>query len=188
MAILSFAFANYHVSKTYGLSYAAWALALGLLISNTVGTPEWLKFGVKTEINAFLGRDGLAIADAWRDGAQAYLGMTTSGFPNLFMLYGPNTNNGSLIYMLELEVDYAVAHIRHMQGTGRKWMDVRKHAMDAYNDQLQRDIASITVWGTDCRGYYRSESGRVVTQLPYDMTTFHRMTQAPDFDAYDMAN
>jgi hypothetical protein len=115
------------------------------------------------------------------------MGMTTSGFPNLFMLYGPNTNNGSLIYMLELEVDYIVEHIRHLHSAGRNWMDVRKDAMDAYNDQLQRDIASITVWGADCRGYYRAESGRVVTQLPYDMTTFQRMTQAPDYDAYVQA-
>jgi len=50
LAIISFALANYHVSKAYGLSYAAWALAIGLLISNTVGTPEWLRSGVKTEM------------------------------------------------------------------------------------------------------------------------------------------
>ncbi len=132
------------------------------------------------------GRGGVAIADAWRDGAQAYLGMATSGFPNLFMLYGPNTNNGSLIYMLEMEVDYIVDHIRHLHRTGHQWMEVREQAMAAYNEQLQRDIASISVWGADCRGYYRAESGRVVTQLPYDMTTFRRMTRTADYHAYDL--
>src|SRR5690606_38549387 len=49
------------------------------------------------------GRDGVRLADAWADGAHAYLGITTAGFPNLFMLYGPNTNNGSIIYMIEAQ-------------------------------------------------------------------------------------
>lgn len=134
------------------------------------------------------GRGGLSLADAWRDGAQAYMGMTTSGFPNLFMLYGPNTNNGSLIYMLELEVDYIVEHIRHMRDAGLRWMDVRKDVMKTYNEQLQQDIAAVTVWGADCRGYYRAPSGRVVTQLPYGMTTFRRMTSTPDYEAFDTAD
>ena len=55
-----------------------------------------------------VGRDGVHIDDAWADGAQAYLGITTTGFPNLFMLYGPNTNNGSIIYMIECQVDYVM--------------------------------------------------------------------------------
>ena len=60
------------------------------------------------------GRGGLALDEAWADGAQAYLGITTSGFPNLFMLYGPNTNQGSLIPMIEYEVQYAVKMIEAM--------------------------------------------------------------------------
>lgn len=131
------------------------------------------------------GRGGQSITEAWRDGAQAYMGMTTSGFPNLFMLYGPNTNNGSLIYMLELQVDYIVERIRYLHNAGLHWMDVRRDVMQAYNQQLQRDIAAITVWGGDCRGYYRAPSGRVVTQLPYGMTTFRRMTTTADFEAFE---
>ena len=134
------------------------------------------------------GRGGRSLNEAWRDGAQAYMGMTTSGFPNLFMLYGPNTNNGSLIYMLELEVDYIVEHIRHLHDTGLRWMDVRKDVMDAYNEQLQQDIAAVTVWGADRRGYYRAPSGRVVTQLPYGMTTFRSMTSTPDFEAFECSD
>jgi len=133
------------------------------------------------------GRGGLTIDEAWRDGAQAYLGITTSNFPNMFMLYGPNTNNGSLIYMLELEVDYIVAHISRMRAERLAWIDVRPAAMAAYNESLQQDIANISVWGADCRGYYRAESGRVVTQLPYDMTTFRAKTLAHDVGAYESA-
>ena len=60
------------------------------------------------------GRGGLRISDAWKDGAAAYLGMSTSGFPNLFMLYGPNTNNGSILTMLEAQVGYALRQVQRI--------------------------------------------------------------------------
>lgn len=131
------------------------------------------------------GRAGLAIKDAWRDGAIAYRGITTSGFPNLFMIYGPNTNNNSLITMLELETEYMVRHIRRMLDQGIAWIDVTPEAMIAYNEQLQRDIASVEVWSNDCRGYYRAPSGRIVTQCPYTMTQFERILAAPDDANYE---
>lgn len=131
-----------------------------------------------------VGAQGQTLTAAWDDGAQAYLGITTHGFPNLFMLYGPNTNNGSLIYMLELEVDYIVRHLRRLRDTGATRIDVKADAMNAYNARLQEDIAAVTVWGADCRGYYRAPSGRVVTQMPYGMTTFRQMTEHDDAQAY----
>lgn len=131
------------------------------------------------------GRDGLHISEAWQEGAIAYQGITTAGFPNLFMMYGPNTNNNSLITMLELETDYAVRHIRRLIDQGTRWMDVKSAAMTAYNEQLQQDIGGITVWRSDCRGYYRAPSGRIVTQFPYTMTTFTRMLAARDEHCYE---
>jgi len=133
------------------------------------------------------GRDGIHINEAWRDGAIAYRGITTTGFPNLFMLYGPNTNNNSLITMLELEVEYAIGHIRRILAEDLAWLDVREEAMAAYNAQLQKDIASITVWASDCRGYYRAPSGRIVTQCPYTMTMFQQILGAPDGENYAVA-
>jgi cyclohexanone monooxygenase len=133
------------------------------------------------------GRAGLHINDAWSAGAIAYRGITTAGFPNLFMLYGPNTNNNSLITMLELEADYAVRQIRRLRDENLAWLDVRPAAMAAYNEQLQRDIAAIEVWSGDCGGYYRAESGRIVTQCPYTMTAFETLLAAPDRDSYETA-
>ncbi len=138
------------------------------------------------------GRDGLHIQDAWRDGAMAYLGISTAGFPNLFMLYGPNTNNNSLITMLELETEYAVRHIVKLLSSSKPasnstWMDVRPDAMGTYNTQLQKDIAEISVWRSDCRGYYRAPSGRIVTQFPYTMTQYTQMLAADDAHAYEIA-
>ena len=70
------------------------------------------------------GRGGLRISDAWKDGAAAYLGMSTSGFPNLFMLYGPNTNNGSILTMLEAQVGYALRQVQRIADESLAWIDV----------------------------------------------------------------
>ncbi|MFM8356192.1 MAG: flavin-containing monooxygenase [Gammaproteobacteria bacterium] len=133
---------------------------------------------------AVSGTDGLDIRAAWRDGAVAYRGVTTAGFPNLFMLYGPNTNNNSLLTMLELEAGYAVRLIERILREDLRALDVRTEAMAAYNATLQQDIARVAVWRNDCGGYYRAESGRNVTQCPYTMTRFAELLAAPDDQAY----
>ena len=86
------------------------------------------------------GRNGLDLEDAWSDGAVAYQGVTTAGFPNLFMLYGPNTNQGSLITMIEWEVDHAIEHIERIVAENLAWMDVRADLQAEYNEQIQKDI------------------------------------------------
>ena len=101
------------------------------------------------------------------------------------MLYGPNTNNNSLITMLELETRYIVRHIDRVLKRRLAWIDVKPAAMAAYNETLQRDIARITVWASDCRGYYRAPSGRIVTQCPYTMTMFEALLAEPDEAAYE---
>jgi cation diffusion facilitator CzcD-associated flavoprotein CzcO len=133
------------------------------------------------------GRGGLHLTDAWRDGAQAYLGMTTAGFPNLFMLYGPNTNNGCILYMLERQVDYVLRALCRLDEEKLAWMDVRAEVMARYNDELQRDISQVAVWQAGCNGYYRAPSGRVVTQWPHTMAEFARRTGTVDADAFEVA-
>jgi cation diffusion facilitator CzcD-associated flavoprotein CzcO len=133
------------------------------------------------------GRGGSHIRDAWRDGAIAYRGITTAGFPNLFMLYGPNTNNNSLITMLELEAAYAVRCIERLRAEHLAWLDVRPAAMAEYNEKLQKDIARIAVWRSDCGGYYRAPSGRIVTQFPYTMTQFAALLGDDDAHRYETA-
>ena len=132
-----------------------------------------------------VGRGGRRLEEAWRDGPSAYLGITTAGFPNLFMLYGPNTNNGSILSMLECQVDYALRQIRRLADEGLAWLDVRPAPMERWNEELQRAIARVAVWQADCNGYYRAPSGRVVTQWPWSMSEFRRRSSAPDADAYE---
>lgn len=134
------------------------------------------------------GRDGLRLNDAWSDGAQAYLGMTTSGFPNLFMLYGPNTNQGSILFMLERQCDYIMRQLKRIDDERLAWMDIRPDVMRDFNDQLQHDISAVDVWQADCGNdfYYRSRSGRFVTNWPHSMDDFTARTTQPDRDVYEV--
>jgi cation diffusion facilitator CzcD-associated flavoprotein CzcO len=131
------------------------------------------------------GRGDVRLEDAWRDGAHAYLGITVSGFPNLFMLYGPNTNQGSILLMLEHEVDYIVRKLEHMRQNDIAWVDVRREAMDEYNAALQRHLDSVEVLQTIGTRYYRAASGRIVTQWPYTMAEYRARTTRPDQDAFE---
>jgi cation diffusion facilitator CzcD-associated flavoprotein CzcO len=132
-----------------------------------------------------VGRDGVSLNDAWSGGAQAYLGITTAGFPNLFMLYGPNTNNGSILHMLECQVAYILRRLEKLRDAGASVSDVKPDVQAAYNEQLQRDLDRVEVWQqSSCHGYYRSDTGRVVTQWPHTMDTYRAMTERDDDDAY----
>ncbi len=133
-----------------------------------------------------IGRDGRRIDEAWNDGPLAYLGITTAGFPNLFMLYGPNTNNGSILTMIEAQVDHVLGHLRRLASGGVAWVDVRPEAMEAYNDEVQSAIAGVRVWQAACNGYYRSPSGRIVTQWPFSMIEYQRRTATLDDDAFEL--
>ena len=132
------------------------------------------------------GRGGRRIDDAWTDGPIAYLGITTSGFPNMFMLYGPNTNNGSILTMIESQVNHILAHVRRIVDDVA-WVDVRPEAMQCYNDDIQQAIAGVRVWQGDVNGYYRSASGRNVTQWPFSMIEFEQRTATIDPDAFEVA-
>jgi cation diffusion facilitator CzcD-associated flavoprotein CzcO len=132
------------------------------------------------------GRDGRRIDDAWNDGPLSYLGITTAGFPNRFRLYGPNTNNGSILTMIEAQVDHVLAHLRRLANEGITWIDVTPDAMQRYNDDVQHAIAGISVWQAGCPSYYRSPSGRIVTQWPFSMTEYQHRTATIDPDAFEV--
>jgi 4-hydroxyacetophenone monooxygenase len=134
-----------------------------------------------------IGRDGLSLADAWRDdGARAYLGITIPRFPNLFCLYGPNTNPraGNVCTMHELQVRYAMGCLRMLLEGGHRALDVREEVHDAFNRRLDERLRT-TIW-TDPRqeSYYRNAKGRVTTNSPWSLLDYWRFTRAPDPDDY----
>jgi hypothetical protein len=102
------------------------------------------------------------------------------------MLYGPNTNNGSILYMIEHQVDYTMRHLHWMCDEGLAWVDVRPEVMDAYNRELDQALDSVDVWQVSCNNYYRGPSGRIVTQWPHSMTEYETRTAVDDFDAYEV--
>ncbi|MFL6239292.1 MAG: flavin-containing monooxygenase [Actinomycetes bacterium] len=130
-------------------------------------------FGTGFRANEYLtavdiyGRGGRRLHDDWRDGAEAYLGLTVSGYPNLFLLYGPNTNGvNSVIFMHEAQVHYVMRALRLLTRWPVKTVEVRRSAMRRYNDRIQAAMQD-KVWLAGCSNYFRTPGGKVVTQLPY---------------------
>ena len=98
--------------------------------------------------------------EVWRDGAEAYLGMTVAGFPNLFVMYGPNTNlgSGSIIYQLESQMRYIVRAVRLLRRLGGR-LSVRREVQRAFDSEMQSRL-STSVWQTGCSNWYVDENGR----------------------------
>lgn len=134
----------------------------------------------------FTGIGGRSLGDEWADGPEAYLGVTTTGFPNLFMLYGPNNNAGSLIEMAEYEVAYVIELLAQMNESGADWINVQRDAMDAYNAELQQGIANVEVWHAGCGHYYESPSGKIVTQYPFSMFHYRDSVANPDLSPFEL--
>ncbi|SPM33568.1 Predicted flavoprotein CzcO associated with the cation diffusion facilitator CzcD [Mycobacterium rhizamassiliense] len=122
-----------------------------------------------------VGTGGQRLHDRWGEDPSAYLGVAVSGFPNFFMLYGPNTNQGgnSIVYILEAGARLVASAVSRLARRGG-CLEVRPRAEKRYNDQLSRDLER-TIW-TQCDSYFRSASGRIVTQWPYTELEYARRT------------
>lgn len=120
------------------------------------------------------GLAGRQLHDTWRDGAQAYLGISVSGFPNFFLLYGPSTNLGgnSIIYMLEGQIGYVAAALRAQDAEDLAWLDVRPDVQQAYGDWVQA-ASRTSVWESGCRSWYTTAAGRNISNWP-DHTFLYR--------------
>lgn len=112
---------------------------------------------------AIRGLSGQDLRAAWEGGAVAHRGVTVAGFPNLFMVYGPNTNlgHGSIIFMLECQAQYIVKCHREMAARGG-FMMPRAEAQAHFNTKLDRDMEH-TVWVDGCSSWYKNAEGKVVT-------------------------
>jgi cation diffusion facilitator CzcD-associated flavoprotein CzcO len=122
-----------------------------------------------------IGEGGQSLHSRWGPDPRAYLGVAVSGFPNFFMLYGPNTNQGgnSIIYILEAGARLVASALRRLARHGGG-LQVRAEAEDRFNERLSADLAR-TVW-TQCSSYYRSPTGRIVTQWPHTELDYARQT------------
>jgi cation diffusion facilitator CzcD-associated flavoprotein CzcO len=150
-----------------------------------------LATGFRVTDNSFpelvTGRDGRTLRQVWDDGGMSgYNGTTFSGFPNFFMLAGPNTGIGhtSLLYMIEAQLAHVVDALRHMTEKGVAAIDVRRDVEAAYNEMLQRKLVT-TVWNTGgCQSWYLDDKGRNPTIWPDFTYKFARRLARFDVDAY----
>jgi cation diffusion facilitator CzcD-associated flavoprotein CzcO len=134
---------------------------------------------------AVTGAGGRTLAAAWEGGAEAHHGITVAGFPNLFLLYGPNTNLGfgSIVVMVEAQIAYVLDALRRLGETGAAALDVRPEAQRASGEGLQRRLRH-SVW-TSCRSWYREDGdGRVVNNWPGQMAEYVRLTRRIDPEEY----
>ncbi len=117
------------------------------------------KVGLATAPFPIVGRNGRTLDDAWAGGAVAYKGMTVSGFPNWFIMMGPNTGPGhtSVLVYTEAQIAHAVQAIRKLQREGLKYLDIRQDVQDRYNESIQRRMKHM-VW-SGCKSWYLDADG-----------------------------
>jgi cation diffusion facilitator CzcD-associated flavoprotein CzcO len=138
----------------------------------------------------YRGRDGRTLAEHWQGGMEAYLGSTIAGFPNLFMLVGPNTGLGhnSIVLMIESQLNYVLDCLRLMRHRGVETVEVRPDVQRRFNDGLQRAMEG-TVWTAGgCQSWYLDESGRNTTLWPGFTFDFRRRTRRFDPESYALAD
>ncbi len=134
-----------------------------------------------------VGRDGLTINERWsKDGARAYNGITVPGFPNLFILYGPNTNSfasGPVVWG-ELETRYALEWIKLMLERGIRAAEVTEEAYDEFNARLDERLSTSVWMNSDQRSYYVNEFDRVATNGVWSTEEFWHFVRRPNTDDY----
>ncbi len=132
------------------------------------------------------GRGGRDLAEVWAEGPEAWRGVLAHGFPNLFMLMGPNTALGhnSVILMIEAQIGFIVKALRHMHDSGKSTLEISSQAQRDYNRWLQRRLSK-TVWNTGgCSSWYlHPVSGRNTTLWPGFTWTYRRLMNSLPEDA-----
>jgi 4-hydroxyacetophenone monooxygenase len=136
------------------------------------------------------GAGGTELNEEWGGDARAYLGITVPGFPNFFMLYGPNTNlviNGSILVMVECQARYIVESIGRLLQSGHRTMSCRRDVHARYADDIEDGNARM-VWGVaDVPTWYKNKHGRVTQNWPFDLLEYWSRTREPDLAEYELA-
>jgi len=153
------------IVDTHGVEHPADVLvmATGFQPTNYLATLE------------IVGRDGVSLKEFWHGEPTAFLGLTVPGFPNFYMLYGPNTNGGEIVSHLERQAEFMVRALRRMVVSGVTAIEVRRRPYELFNRWLQRSMTK-TAWVVS-NNYYKAPSGRVVTQWPYGTLLYGALTK-----------
>jgi 4-hydroxyacetophenone monooxygenase len=137
-----------------------------------------------------VGKDGVRLAEVWgKDDPRAYLGITAPGFPNLFFMYGPNTNlghGGSFIFLAESQINYIVDALAQMANAGIAAMECRQDVHDRYNEELDAAHQRMVWTHTGMDTWYRNSKGRVVSTMPWRVVDYWTMTRRADLADFEV--
>ncbi|MFC9935932.1 flavin-containing monooxygenase [Glutamicibacter sp. NPDC127525] len=139
----------------------------------------------------FTGKSGVTIRDSWgEEDPRAYLGMTVPDFPNLFVLYGPNTNvgvGGSIFFQAEAQSGYVATMIRDMIENNLNSIEVRSDVFENYNARMDKELDRM-IWSLPTGStWYRNSKGRVTANMPWTSPDYWQMTREASLDDYVIA-
>ncbi len=133
------------------------------------------------------GTGGRSLHDTWGGDARAYLGLTLPGYPNFFIMYGPNTNivvNGSIIFFSECEANYIVGCVKMLQDAKARSLEVKRDVFDRFNAEVDAANAEMP-WGyAEANTWYRNSHGRVAQNWPFRLIDYWKRTRAANPDEY----
>jgi cation diffusion facilitator CzcD-associated flavoprotein CzcO len=131
------------------------------------------------------GRGGRDLGTTWKDGAEAYLGTSVAGFPNMFLLVGPNTGLGhtSMVFMIESQIAYVLDAIKTMRKQGLASVEVREDVQTRFNAELHARFPR-TVWASGCVSWYQTRSGKNTTLWPGFTVEYRLRTRKFDAGSY----
>ena len=132
-----------------------------------------------------IGRDGVTLAERWgTEDAEAYVGMAVDGFPNMFLMYGPNTNlnHNSVVTMLEIQQAYVKDVLAKTADLEKVSVDVRREKLDAFNEALQAEMRG-SAFSSDCSSWYKNSKGKVINNWSGTVEEYRDL--ANEFNADD---
>jgi cation diffusion facilitator CzcD-associated flavoprotein CzcO len=135
-----------------------------------------------------IGTGGRTLAEEWAQVPRAYLGMSVPSFPNMFLLYGPNTNGGtgSVIYTIEAGVNHVISALHELERTSSRRIEIRRGSAEEFDRELRAALAE-TVWHTGCTSWYLDENGNDPNQWPWLWSTYRRRTARIEPGAYQLS-
>lgn len=131
------------------------------------------------------GPKGQSLKDAWKDGISAHRSVAVPGFPNFFMLLGPNSALGhnSVLLMIEAQVNYILKLLDQAREAGARFVDPKREATKRYNEAIQEDLKD-RVWAASCGAWYVDENGHNYTLYPHAVRRYLRDMKTPQNDEY----
>jgi cation diffusion facilitator CzcD-associated flavoprotein CzcO len=134
-----------------------------------------------------IGEGGRSLGEEWAEVPRAYLGVTVPGFPNMFLLYGPNTNGGtgSVIFVIESAMNHVLAALEELDRAEADRIEVSRRAAEAFDRELRSALAQ-TVWHSGCTNWYVDENGNDPNQWPWTWTAYRRRTAQIEPGTYEL--